>query len=116
MRPAPRPWLALALTLATACRGLPDYRFEDEVDAGGAEVAAPSDATVPDPPDGAPPEARACPEAPPAFAQVCCGAVPCVGECASNCPACEARCGPDEACCAKRNTVLCRHRTNFVCN
>ncbi|HRG98602.1 MAG TPA: hypothetical protein PLR99_20260, partial [Polyangiaceae bacterium] len=57
-----------------------------------------------------------CPGAPPPYATACCGAIPCAGDCATACAECAARCGASEACCAKRNNVLCKRPEGFVCN
>ena len=126
------------LATAVACRAIPDYRFEDDLD-GAADTsvardatpseAAPSDAA---PSDAAPSDADAhlgptadaapdapgsgCPGTPPPYATACCGPVPCAGDCPAACAECAARCGASEACCAKRSNVQCKRQDGFVCN
>ena len=116
------------LATAVACRAIPDYRFEDDLD-GAADTSVARDAT---PSDAAPSDADAhlgptadaapdapgsgCPGTPPPYATACCGPVPCAGDCPAACAECAARCGASEACCAKRSNVQCKRQDGFVCN
>lgn len=128
-RAARRAVTALLLVASPlGCRGVPDYRIEDDPPSDGAADAglAPADASdAGDAANDAPSAADAgadapppsgCPGEPPPYATTCCGPVPCAGDCATACAECAARCGASEVCCAKRNNVLCKRPDGFVCN
>lgn len=109
---------------AWSCSSIPSVVFVDESDASSPDAASSSapdggkDGAVTPLLDAATSAdaATGCPTRPPPYAQVCCGSVPCSGACDEGCPTCQASCGAAEACCAKRNNVVCRPREGFSCN
>jgi hypothetical protein len=123
--------LAAPLFLGIGCSSVPDVIFVD--DAPDGSVTLPDGAVVPadaggdaakadtgTKPDASTPDsstASNCPQKVPSGYDACCGTVPCAGDdCRSKCSECQRECDGDEGCCAKRNNVVCRPRSSFMCN
>lgn len=125
--------IGFVATFATGlgCGSIPDVTFFD--DAPDGSVTLPDGAVVPrdagadankadtgTKPDATAPDAAApntCPQQVPSGYTQCCGSMPCAGDdCASKCSECQRECDSNEGCCTKRNNVVCRPRSSFVCN